>query len=196
MAGGLAPVLSPAYISPQLPPSSKSSRIQNQAVCSLVTLFVFPKSYCGSCCFPPFGIHTVTNFLNCNTLGTAEGHCLPRYLGGGRACPAYRLYPACVSSQLQLAFNGSFSFMTGYCGRSAPAAVLTMYVTSVPGFPLPQHCFMSFDWYVSLLSAPHRTQACHGLCRAEIRGYCVGFPVCPAWAVSFPYRGLKRKTPA
>ena len=144
MAGGLAPVLSPAYFSPQHPPSSKSSRIQNQAVCSLVTLFVFPKSYCGSCCFPPFGIHTVTNFLNRNTLGTAEGHCLPRYLGGGRACPAYRLYPACVSTQLQLAFNGSFSFMTGYCGRSAPAAVLTMYFTSALGFPLPQHCFMRF----------------------------------------------------
>ena len=102
MAGGLAPVLSPAFFSPQHPPSSKSLEIPNQAVCSLVTLFVFPKSYCGSCCFPPFGIHTVTNFLNRNTLGTAEGLCLPRYFGGSRACPAYRLYPAWVSTLLQL----------------------------------------------------------------------------------------------
>lgn len=196
MAGSLAPVLSPAYISPQHPPSSKSLEIPNQAVCSLVTLFVFPKSYCGSCCFPPFGIHTVTNFKNRNTLGTAEGHCLPRYFGGGRACPAYRLYPACVSTQLQLPFNGSFSFMTGYCGRSAPAAVLTMYFTSPSGFPLPQQCFYGFGWVFFLSSAAQRTQACHGLCRAEIRGYSVVFLIFPPGAVFFPYGGLRRKTPA
>lgn len=199
MAGGLAPVLSPAYFSPQHPPSSKSLRIQNQALSPLVTLLVFLRKHCSSCHFPHFDIHTVTNFLNRNILGTAEGLCLPLYFGGGRACPAYRLYPAWVSTQLQLPFKSRYSqnFLHDRLLRQIHTCRSFDYVLHLrTRLSLATALLYALCWYVSLLSAPHRTQACHGLCRAEIRGYCVVFSVYPAGVVPFPYGGLRRKTPA
>ena len=93
-AGGLTPVLSPALFTTQLRVPSKSSEIPNQAVFPLVTLFVLQNKYCRVFLFPHFGIQTVTQFQIRNTLSTAEGSLPAAVFGGGRARPAYRLYPA------------------------------------------------------------------------------------------------------
>ena len=98
MAGGLTPVLSPALFSTQLQPPSKSSEIPNQALFPLVTLFVCPQKNCSVFLIPYSCIHFVTLFQNRNTLSTAEGSLPAAVFGGGRARPAYRLYPALFST--------------------------------------------------------------------------------------------------
>ena len=94
MAGGVTPVLSPALFSTQLRVPSKSSEIPDLAVFPLVILFVLPKKHWGVFHIPYSGIHFVTKFQNRNTLSTAEGSLPAAVFGGGRARPAYRLYPA------------------------------------------------------------------------------------------------------
>ena len=144
MAGGLTPVLSPALFSTQLQPPSKSSEIPNQAVFPLVTLFVCPQKNCSVFLIPYSCIHFVTLFQNRNTLSTAEGSLPAAVFGGGRARPAYRLYPASFSTPRKFA--------------KMPRQFLAVASLSPYGV-------------TSLAPAENPTRACHGPCRAEILAY-------------------------
>ena len=68
-----------------------------------VTLFVLRKKHWGIFHIPYFGILFVTLFQSRNTLSTAEGSLPAAVFGGGRARPAYRLYPALFSTHRKFA---------------------------------------------------------------------------------------------
>ena len=61
---------------------------------SMGNTFVLLKKHCRVFLIPDFRIRFVTLFQNRNTLSTAEGSLPAAVFGGGRARPAYRLYPA------------------------------------------------------------------------------------------------------
>ena len=105
---------------------------------SMGNTFVLLKKHCRVLLIPDFRIRFVTLFQNRNTLSTAEGSLPAAVFGGGRARPAYRLYPALFST------HRNFAKMPRQI--SAVASLLPYGV-------------------IALASAENPTQACHGPCR-------------------------------